>query len=387
MHYFDYAATTPLCPWAKDALCQQLDNAWFNPSGQYTPAFSVAKDILNYKTSISTALGCEPQEFYFTSGGTESNNWAITQAVQQQRHKGKHCITSTIEHSSVLKTFKHLETQGFQVSYVEPNAQGQVTWELVEKALQKDTVFVSIMMVNNESGVVNNVEEIAKKVKEQNPSILFHSDAIQGFLKLPFSLGRKNPHPLLLHIDLLSLSGHKVYAPKGIGGLFIRKNLKFTPLLWGGGQENGLRSGSEATHQMAAFATSVANIYQKLDSDIQYLQSKKEEILQGFEKIPQISLLVDKETPSAPHILPFSLDGYPSQVVIRYLSEKEIYLSAGSACHRGGSSQVFAQLAKNKQQKAGALRLSVSTYTSQENIQALLNGLQSATEELLPNLS
>lgn len=395
MHYFDYAATSPLSAGAKTAMISQLEEDWFNPSGQYSPSVAVARQISNYRQTISTALGCGSDEFYFTSGGTESNNWAIFSAVQKNRHKGNHCITSTIEHASVLECFKTLEKQGYEVSYITPNKEGIITPDMVKEVLKKNTILLSLMMVNNEIGVINPVEEIAKEVKSLEPHVLIHCDGVQGFLKVPFALGGVMSNHFAriggrhydrkLNLDLFSVSAHKVQGPKGVGGLFIRSGLKLVPQLFGGGQEQGLRSGTEATHQMAAFAAAVGEGYAQLDETVVELSEIKHQIISRLFQIPKVKLLFLENSPTAPHILAFSMVGYPSQVVLRFLGERGVYLSAGSACHRGGVSHVFSQLSLSKEEKLGVLRISISRQTTEEDIEALCQGLTAVTTELFPS--
>lgn len=382
MHYFDYAATTPLCEEAKLSMISQLEGHWQNPSAQYEAGLLVQKQLKSYKNTISTSLGCKNNEFFFTSCGTESNNWAISRATHAGRHKGNHCITTSVEHSSVLEPFKALEASGMKVTYLKPNSAGIVTAEQVEEALCEDTIFVSIMMVNNETGALFPIVEIAEKVKKYNKSIIFHTDAIQGFLKVPFSLSGVKTNDRLLNVDLLSISAHKVYGPKGMGGLFIRQGLSLQPLLFGGGQEEGQRSGTQATHQIAAFAAAVEKYHLTFHEDMDHLTLIKREISERIAIIPEVKLIFSKEIPTAPHISAFSLVGYPSQVVVRFLSDLGIYLSAGSACHRGGSSHVFAALPLTKQEKLGALRLSISKETTAADVDALVAGLEQATMQL-----
>lgn len=385
MYYFDYAATTPVCSPAKTAMLHQLDCGWQNPSAQYESGVAVAKDIAGYRNTIASALGCQTEEFYFTSGGTESNHWAITEGVYLGRHRGKHCITSSVEHASVLACFKNLEKKGYSVTYLKPNKEGFVSASQVEEALREDTVLVSFMLVNNETGVIFPVDEIAKKVKKFNQNILVHSDGIQGFLKLPFSLSGAENSLDLSHVDLLSITGHKVFAPKGIGGLFIRKSVKLNPVFYGGGQEKGLRSGTEPSQQMAAFAEAVRVGVEDFPQRRIFLSQLKEQIIQEISKIPQVKILFHETSPTAPHILCISLVAYPSQVVLRFLSQRGVCVSAGSACHRGKESHVFSSMPLEKPVRDGILRLSISSYTTEEDVSALIQGLQSATKELLPN--
>ncbi len=395
MHYFDYAATTPLSSQAKNAMISQMEDSWFNPSGQYAPALSVAREISSYRQGICTALGCKIEEFFFTSGGTESNNWAIFSAIHKNRHKGNHCITSSVEHSSVLECFKKLEKEGYEVTYLNPNENGIITPQMVMKELKPTTILLSFMMVNNEIGTINPVEEIAKTVKGKDPKVLVHCDGVQGFLKVPFALGNYlhsqfalntgRNYPQILNIDLFSVSAHKIYGPKGIGGLFMREGLNLLPQIYGGGQERGKRSGTEAPHQMAGFSAAAMWNFANLEENIVLMSEIKHKIIQNIVQIPKLKLLYLENSPTTPHILPFSMVGFPSQVVVRFLSEREVFLSAGSACHRGATSHVFSALPLTKQEKLGALRLSISPQTTDADIDALCSGLTAVSSELFPS--
>ncbi len=241
------------------------------------------------------------------------------------------------------------------------------------------------MMVNNETGICYPVEEIAQAVKAKNPGCLVHCDAIQGFLKLPFHLGAGKEGQALRHIDLLSISGHKIYAPKGIGGLFLRKGVKLPPLLHGGGQEEGLRSGTQATSQMAAMVAATQDSVRHFSQRDQQIKALHQQISQALSQMEGVRLINPPQVATVPNILPFSLVGYPSQVVLRFLSDLDICLSAGSACHRGGESHVFSALPLDPKIRMGVLRLSLSHLSKQEDLSALLSGLAQAKAQLIPS--
>lgn len=249
-HYLDNAATTPVRPEAVQAALDAMQSQWGNPSSQYALGQS-ARDLLDSgRRNAAQGLGCAPEEFYFTSGGTEGDNWAIAAAAELGRRKGKHIITTAIEHDGVLQPCKALEQRGYSVTFLKPDRGGRITAEQVREALRPDTVLVSMMLVNNELGTVLPVAETAQVLRAANSTALLHCDAVQGFLKMPFT-------PRGLGVDLLTVSGHKIHAPKGIGGLYIRSGLRLPPFIRGGGQEYGLRSGTEPTAQIAAFAAAV----------------------------------------------------------------------------------------------------------------------------------
>ena len=246
-HYLDNAATTPVRPEAAQAAMDAMLQGWGNPSSVYALGARAAAQVKGWRADVAGALGCLPEELFFTSCGSESDNWAIQGALELNRRKGGHIITTAIEHAAVLEPLKALERQGYEVTYLQPGRQGVLDPAQVDSALRPDTVLVSMMLVNNELGTILPVREAAAAIRRTGCPALLHCDAVQGFLKIPFT-------PKELGVDLLSISGHKVHAPKGVGALYVRKGLKLPPLIRGGGQEGGLRSGTEATSQIAAFA-------------------------------------------------------------------------------------------------------------------------------------
>ncbi len=372
--YLDHAATTPVLPAAAQAALAAMTQDFGNPSSLHSLGTAAAKAVTAQREDIASALGCRGEEVYFTSCGTEGDNWAVALAVHLGRHKGKHIITTAIEHSAVLEPCRALEREGYAVTYLRPDAQGRVSLAELEAALRPDTVLVSMMLVNNETGSIQPVAETAHLLRQKKSPALLHSDAVQGFLKIPFT-------PKDLGVDLLTISGHKVGAPKGIGALYIRAGLQVQPLLRGGGQERGLRSGTEATAQIAAFAWAAKEGAEKLAEHQTYVQALKDYAL---ETLPQtVPGLVVVAPGDAPHICAVSLPGYPSQVVVRYLSDKGICLSSGSACHKGKASHVYAAMKLSKAVRDGMLRLSFAPSNTREEIDALALALTQASRELV----
>ena len=326
MHYFDHAATTPVLPAAADAAYRVMTEDFGNPSSLHALGREAAKEVEGHRAAVAKALGCQPGELYFTSCGTEGDNWAVRLGAHLGRHRGKHIITTAVEHAAVLEPCRYLEQQGCEVTYLVPDHTGRVPAEAVEEALREDTVLVSMMLVNNETGAVQPVGEVARLLKRKKSAALLHTDAVQGFLKLDFT-------PKSLGVDLLTLSAHKIGGMKGSGALYIRNGLRAEPLLRGGGQEKGLRSGTEATPQIAAFAAAAGYGAEHRAEHIAYLEDLKAYTLKTLEaKVPGLAVVSRGD---APHICAVSLPGRPSQVVVRYLSDKGFCLSAGSACHRG----------------------------------------------------
>ena len=378
MIYLDNAATTRVCPEAAEAAMQAMTQGYGNPSSRYPLGIRAAKQLESDRAQVALALGCRPEELVFTSCGTEGDNWAIQAAVDYGRHKGKHIITTTIEHPAVSGPIALLEQQGYQVTRLAPNADGTIDLAALEQALRPDTILVSMMLVNNELGSVLPVARASELVHKSGAPALFHTDAVQGFLKLPFT-------PAELGVDLLAISGHKIGAPKGIGALYLRSGINWKPLMLGGGQERGLRPGTEATAQIAALAAACRVGLAHRDEGIAHMAALKEYALKALAaQVPKIRQIGAGQ---APHILALTLPGYKSEVVVRYLGEQDICISAGSACHKGKASDVYKAMPLSKAQREGALRVSFSPASTTEEIDALAHALAQARDVLLPSLS
>ena len=377
-HYFDNAATTQVRPEAAQAAVEAMTQEWGNPSSVYAFGSQAAKLVKGWRADVAGALGCLPEEVFFTSCGTESDNWAIRMGVELNRRKGKHIITTAIEHAAVLETCRELERQGYEVTYLAPDHQGRISPQQLEEALRPDTVLVTMMLVNNELGTILPVKEAARAIKRSGCPALLHCDAVQGFLKVPFT-------PKELGVDLLSISGHKIHAPKGIGALYVRKGLKLQPFIRGGGQESGLRSGTEATGQIAALAVAARLGKETMQADLAHMADLREETARRLQQqVPGLKIISPE---GAPHILAVTMPGYKSEVVVRYLSDRGVYLSSGSACHKGKPSHVFAALKLPKPELDGALRISFSADTSSEDVDALVEAMSCAQKELFTSLS
>lgn len=377
-HYLDNAATTPVRPEAAQAALEAMTGGWGNPSSRYALGMAASQDMKHWRGQVARALGCDEQELYFTSCGSEGDNWAIAAAVELGRHKGKHIITSALEHAAVLEPCKALERQGYEVTYLKPDKAGNISMEELARALRPDTVLVSLMLVNNELGTVTPIREAARIIQAAGSPALLHTDAVQGFLKVPFT-------PRELDADFVTISGHKIHAPKGIGALYIRRGLKASPMIRGGGQEGGLRSGTEATSQIAAFAAAAQAGRETLDRDLEHMGRLKEYASRRLrEEVPGLMVIGEG---TAPHILPISMPGYKSEVVLRFLSDQGVYVSSGSACHKGKPSHVYAALGLPKKVLDGVLRISFSYDTLREDVDALARGLAQAQRQLFTSLS
>ena len=376
--YLDNAATTRVCKQAAEAALRVMTEEYGNPSAQYPPGQRAKKQLEADRKTVAAALGCQPKELVFTSGGTEGDNWAIRLGAARNRRRGRHIITTAIEHDAVLRTCRQLEAEGWTVTCLPPTREGSISLEDLKNSLRPETALVSIMLVNNELGTVLPVREAAALVKRYDRNILFHTDAVQGFLKLPFT-------PARLGVDLLTLSGHKVHAPKGVGALYIRSGLPLKPLLYGGGQERGLRSGTEPTAQIAAFAAACAAGKARMAEDTAHMAELKDYTLERLRQaVPEAEPLAEG---AAPHILPLTLPGYRSEVLVRVLGDRGVFVSAGSACHRGKASHVYEALGLSKARRDGAFRVSFDGTSTRAEIDAFTQALAFARDTLFPSMS
>ena len=347
-------------------MYEVLTEQFGNPSSQYPMGLEMKRRVEVWRKTVADALGCGAKQLFFTSCGTEADNWAVTAACWQNRHLGRHIVTTAVEHSAVLEPCRQLEQEGYEVTYLKPDRTGHISAGQVAEALREDTVLVSVMLVNNETGCLFPVADIARLLKERGSRALLHCDAVQGFLKVPCN-------PAGWGVDLMSLSAHKIGGPKGIGALYVRPDLRnLRPLLAGGGQEEGLRSGTEATAQIAGFAKAVALRQEGLEEKLAHMARIKAYCRERLLSIPGVVPVGGGE---APHILAVSLVGYPSANVINDLGSQGICLSAGSACHRGKASRGYAALGLDKRTSAGVLRLSFGPETTEGDIDALYEAL------------
>lgn len=374
MRYFDHAATTPVLPQAAQAVGEAMAR-FGNPSARYELGRAAAAGLEDARQKVADALGCEAREVIFTSGGTEGDNWAISAA--KARKKG-HIITSAVEHSAVLEPVKALAQQGYEVTYLPVDAAGQVSPDDLSAALREDTVLLSLMLVNNETGAVEPVGECVRRAKRFDSRIFCHTDAVQGFLKLPFT-------PKELGVDALTISGHKIGAPKGIGAMYLKKGVKLKPFILGGEQEGGLRSGTEPTVLAAGLGAAAEYGKENFARDTAALSAIRDYAgARLLAQVPQLQVVCRGE---APHILAVTLPGYKSEVVVRFLNDKGFCLSSGSACHRGRPSHVYAALGLPKPWLDGMLRLSFGPENTTGDVDALADALREAAESLFTTLS
>ena len=377
MIYLDHAATTPVPKAVADAMYTVLTEEFGNPSAQYPMGQEKHRRVDAWRAVIAGAVGCEAKQLYFTSCGTEGDNWAIRAACWQNRHTGRHIVTTAVEHHAVLNCCQQLEQEGWEVTRILPDRNGDIATEAVLAAVRPDTALVSVMMVNNELGNIYPIADIARGLKAVNDKTLLHTDAVQGFLKIPFSART-------LGADFITLSGHKIGAPKGIGALYIGPRVRNPrPLLPGGGQEMGLRSGTEATAQIAGFAKAVELRTDHLEEKLAHMAHIKAYAVEKLSAIPDLQIIGDGK---APHVLSVSMAGWPSQNVVTDLGSQGICISAGSACHQGKSSQVVAALKLPKRVAAGVIRLSFGPETTFTEIDACTEALRNHHDRRMPML-
>ena len=372
MIYLDNSATTKPCAEAVEAMTRSLTEGWGNPSALYNFGIDAAHALRTARHQVAAAMGAEPDRVYFTSGGTEADNWAIYGTIKRLGKRGRHIITTAIEHHAILNCMKDLEAQGFEVTYLQPDSLGRVTLDPLKTALRKDTILVSVMMINNEVGSVMPIAQMAKLTHKLAPNAIFHTDAVQGFLKIPFTAKT-------LGADLISVSSHKVHGPKGVGALYISPRLKsFPALLLGGGQEGNYRSGTEGTPAIMGFAAACAAVSATFREDSAREKQLLEELTTNLSALEGININGAHE---APHILSLSIPGVPTQNTINILQDHGICVSAGSACAKGHRSHVLDAMRVAPEVTDGSFRVSLSRDTTREELELLLAVIR---EEILP---
>ncbi|MDE6761291.1 MAG: cysteine desulfurase [Lachnospiraceae bacterium] len=319
--YFDNAATTKIIPEVREIMLETMEEEYGNPSSMHLKGVGAEKYLRRSRNIISKELKCEPKEIIFTSGGTEANNLALIGSAVANKRTGNHIITTKIEHASVYNPILHLEGLGFCVTFLEVDQNGKVNLEHLKESLSEDTILVSTMAVNNEIGTVEPIEEIAGIIKNYNKNIIYHVDAVQAF-------GKRVIYPKRIGVDALSMSGHKIHGPKGSGALFVDSRVKIAPILYGGGQERRMRSGTENTTAIAGMGKAVEVMYDRLEENIKKMNAVKQTLIAGATEIEGVT---DNSGESS-HIASLSFAGVRSEVLLHALEEKGIYVSAGAAC-------------------------------------------------------
>ncbi len=375
--YLDNSATTKCLPEVAALMTRIMCDEYGNPSSLHKKGVESEKYVRYAKEVIAKCMKVQEKEILFTSGGTESDNIALIGGAYANYRAGRHIITTRIEHPAVLQTCAYLEEQGFAVTYLPVNAKGVVSLADLERAMTKNTILVSIMHTNNEVGAVQPIEQAGELIKRMNPNTLFHVDAVQGF-------GKCRIYPKRMHVDLLSVSAHKIHGPKGVGFLYINEKAKVRPIIFGGGQQKGMRSGTENVPGIAGMAKAIEEIFTDFDEKMEYLYSIKERFVKGVSALEGIRLNGPVGRDGAPHVVSVSIQGVRSEVMLHALEDKGIYVSAGSACssNKPSVSATLKAIGVEKQYLDATLRFSFSLYTTEAEIDYTVKCLS----ELLPVL-
>ncbi len=375
--YLDNSATTKCLPEVAALMTRIMCDEYGNPSSLHKKGVESEKYVRYAKEVIAKCMKVQEKEILFTSGGTESDNIALIGGAYANYRAGRHIITTRIEHPAVLQTCAYLEEQGFAVTYLPVNAKGVVSLADLERTMTKNTILVSIMHTNNEVGAVQPIEQAGELIKRMNPNTLFHVDAVQGF-------GKCRIYPKRMHVDLLSVSAHKIHGPKGVGFLYINEKAKVRPIIFGGGQQKGMRSGTENVPGIAGMAKAIEEIFTDFDEKMEYLYSIKERFVKGVSALEGIRLNGPVGRDGAPHVVSVSIQGVRSEVMLHALEDKGIYVSAGSACssNKPSVSATLKAIGVEKQYLDATLRFSFSLYTTEAEIDYTVKCLS----ELLPVL-
>lgn len=373
--YLDNSATTRVFPEVAELMARVMCDDYGNPSSMHRKGIQAEQYIRTAREKLAGILKVNEKDLYFTSGGTESDNLALIGCAEANRRRGRHLITTRIEHPAILRTMEHLQGMGFEVTYLPVDQSGRVRLEDVKRSIRPDTTLVSVMHTNNEIGSLQPVAEIGSLLKRINPQILFHVDAVQGF-------GKAQIYPKRMGIDLLSASSHKIHGPKGVGLLYVGEKVKIQPIAFGGGQQSGLRSGTENVPGIVGMAKAAELLYDKLDEEVEELYRLKKHFIEGVRQIDGVRVngLVPEHPDgalTAPHIVSVSFPGVRSEVLLHALEEKDIYVSAGSACsaHKPQPSATLQAIGVERRLLESTIRFSFSVFTTEEELDITLRAL------------
>ena len=375
--YFDNSATTKVLDCVKDAVVDAMCVNYGNAAAKHRKGVEAENLIREAKKAIADTLKVQEKEILFTSGGTESNNTALIGTALANRRAGKHLITTGVEHPSIYNTMSFLEEMGFEVTYLPVDHLGHISLEDLEKAIREDTILVSVMYVNNEVGAVEPIEAISQCIKKKNPKTLFHVDAIQAY-------GKYKIRPKKQGIDLLSVSGHKIHAPKGVGFLYIRDGVKIRPILFGGGQQKGMRSGTENVPGCVGLGVVAREAYKDFDARIEKLYTLREHLIAGLKPLGGVTINGSEDRTNAPQIVSASFEGVRSEVLLHALEDKGVYVSSGSACssNHPGISGTLKGIGVKKELLDSTIRFSLGDLNTEEEVDYAIGVLG----ELLPVL-
>lgn len=375
--YLDNSATTRCSDRARNLMMEVLMKDYGNPSSLHMMGVDAENYVKAAQKKIAKTLKVEEKEIIFTSGGTESNNLALVGSALANKRSGMHLITTSIEHASIAATMQFLEEQGFRVTYLDVDENGIISLEQLKEAVCEETILVSLMMVNNEIGAVEPIEEAVKVIKEKNPKTLVHVDAIQSY-------GKFRIYPKKMGIDMLSVSGHKIHGPKGSGFLFVKDKTKIKPIIYGGGQQKGMRSGTENVPGIAGLGEAAAEIYENFEEKIDHMYQLKQKFVEEAAKIEGVSINGKTGRDSAPQIVSVSVDGVRSEVMLHTLEDRKIYVSAGSACssNKPAISHTLQHIGLRQDLLDSTIRFSFCVHTTEEEIDYALEVMR----EVIPKL-
>jgi len=366
--YYDNSATTRTREESAKLVYEMLTDCYGNPSSLHRRGFLAQQRLDKAREQTAATLGCQSGEIYFTSGGTEADNIAILGAARAQQRMGKKIVTTAIEHDAVLNTVKFLEGEGWEIVRLKPDREGKITAQQVLDAVDNQTVLVSMMAVNNEVGSVLPVAQVSRLLRKEYPRVLLHCDAVQAWCKQPLRLGKA------LDVDFLSVSGHKIYAPKGCGALYVKKGSRLRPVSFGGGQEKNIRPGTEGIANLCAMGLSAQLLTAESAENHSRVTLIRDALLEGLTKLPDIC--INSPADATPYILNFSALGVRSEIMLHFLEEKGIYVSSGSACAKGGASHVLQAMGLERERADSAIRLSFGRYNTPEQVPLFLEALE-----------
>lgn len=372
--YLDNSATTRVDDDVAAMAVQVMCDDYGNASSLHAKGLAAQLRLDMGRQQLAAALGCRQEEVVFTSGGTEANNLAIQGAVQALRRRGKTLVAMAWEHSSVLEPLRALAKQGFVLRLIDPLPDGTVDADALVGAVDEDTIFVSCMLINSEVGAIAPVADIARRIRRRNKTALLHTDAVQAFGKIEFSATK-------LGVDLLSVSGHKLHAPKGVGALYIRRGARILPQIIGGGQERGMRAGTENVPLAAAFGLAAEKASKNLQANLAHVRQIREYFVNNVAEIS--ALCMNSPPDSTPYICNLSLPGYRSEILLHFLAQRGVYVSSGSACTRGAASHVLRAMGLSADRVDSALRVSFSHYNIAEEIDKFFEALSAAMQKLV----
>ncbi|MBQ6265545.1 MAG: cysteine desulfurase [Clostridia bacterium] len=373
--YFDNSATTKPCAEAASAAKKAIEEVWGNPSSLHKSGMAADNLLETCRERIASRLHCSPDEIYFTSGGTESNNTALTGAARKLKKQGSRIVSTVIEHPSVYETLSELEKEGFEVIRLRVDGEGKINENELFEAVNDKTILVSIMAVNNETGAIQPVQAAKRAVARAHSPALIHCDAVQAFGKMPLK-------PSTLGVDLMSISAHKIHGIKGAGALYIRKGVKIAPLVYGGEQESRLRPGTQAMPAIAAFGAA-AKALPDIEKEFENAKKLRDYMLSLF--IQTGAVEINSPADALPFITNISVPGRRSEPMLSFLSEKGVYVSSGSACSKGKRSRVLTEMGLSAQRLESPLRISFSRFTTKEEIDALADALKQGIEYIRPS--